>query len=74
MNNQYLVIKDINGKFVTVKDVDLISSMANVGLTLFGISMACIIELQTQYKVRGGKMPMTEDSIRKVFEDAVTKD
>jgi hypothetical protein len=59
--------KDVNGKHVAIEYLELISSLSEGNFRLLGMGMPEILELQKQYYIKGGKKPITKESIEEIY-------
>jgi len=62
-------IKDVDNKTFLVEDHQLFEQLANQGFKLFGMDIPSIAELRKQYLLRKGKLPITKERIKKIFQE-----
>jgi hypothetical protein len=62
--SDYKIVKDINGKCVAVSLAELCEGF---GGTIFGLSFDVILELRKEYRMRGGKWPVTKEDVKNIF-------
>lgn len=63
----YIHLKDVNGQLRTFDAPEFYAQLCSKGITLFGMTIDCIIQFQTEYRIRGGSLPMTEAKIKEIF-------
>lgn len=66
--DKYFQIKDCNNNFVFIDTQLLLAELHVNGFKFFDIGIDGIFELRKQYLVRNGKLPMTVESIQKIFD------
>ena len=65
-----IIVKDEKGKVLNVYSTNGLCSqerILNESVELFGTSIASILELICQYGILGGKLPASNEEIRKLF-------
>lgn len=62
-----IAIKDVNGKWVCLLEVDVVDALANEKIRIMGMSVKEIVELKYGYDAKNGEYPITEESVRKVW-------
>lgn len=60
-------VKDANGQWVVINDVDLMTALVEAKTTLFGMSMNAILRMRQEYIEKNGIMPMNEKNINEFY-------
>ena len=62
-----LSVKDANGQWISVKEKDLIETFTENQFTICGMNIHVLLAIREEYIKQGGKIPMTEDSVKEIF-------
>jgi len=64
-----VMMQDINDNPVLISHDELNLAIAREGVTVLGLDIGAIAAMRYEYMIKGGTMPITSDSIEKVFTD-----
>ena len=65
--NEFLKLRDCNGQWVFVDPSEILAVITSPNFLLFGMSLNTILEFREQYLAQNGPVPITSESIIKVF-------
>lgn len=61
--------KDVDGRVVEIDYPVLEAGLRDRGFQLFGMTLPEMAEFRRQYRLRGGKFPITTERIIEIFEE-----
>jgi len=67
MSSNHVVIKDVNGAYVTLALDMIMSTFATEDIKLFGMDLQTILELKLQYDKRNGPLNISPSTVRETF-------
>ena len=66
-NDEYIVLKDMNGKYVAIDIVHLYENLAANSFKIFGMTIPVIARMLYLYNMQGGVVPPTCESVDEIF-------
>lgn len=63
-----VLVKTISGKNEVIRYADFLQAMADNDIQLFKMRVSAILEFRVQYLKRGGRLPITKERVKQLFE------
>jgi len=62
-----IIIKEIDGFTRVINKQNIISAFFDDNIIIAGMDIHTILEMRYQYFKKGGKLPITSDSVKEIF-------